>query len=109
MTYDLRTTIKGQALADFIVKCMGLQETPIETALRELWKLYIDGFMGIILITPSGYKFHSALRFEFEASNNTTEYEALLAGLRMAVELKAKAIHCYSDSQLVINQVRGEY
>ena len=30
-------------------------------------------------------------------------------GLRIAKELKAKAIHCYSDSQLVVNQILGEY
>ena len=61
------------------------------------------------LLPPLGYKFHSTLRFEFEASNNEAEYEALFAGIRMTTELKAKAIHCYSHSQLVINQVRGEY
>ena len=54
---------------------------------------------GIILVTPTGHKFHSTLRFEFEATNNESEYEALLAGLRMATELKAKAIRCFSDSQ----------
>ena len=32
-----------------------------------------------------------------------------MAGLRMATELKAKAIRCFSDSQLVINQVLGDY
>ena len=70
-----------------------------------MWKLYVDGSAtdnalgaGIILVTPTGYKFHSALRFKFEATNNESEYEAFLAGLRMATEPKAKAIKCYSDS-----------
>lgn len=81
-----------------------------------MWKLYVDGSTtstvlgaGIILITPTGYKFHTALRFKFEASNNEAEYEALLASLRMAVELKAGAIHCYNDSLLVVNHILGEY
>ena len=52
----------------------------------------------IILISPEGHRFHSALRFGFKASNNETEYEALLAGLRVARELKASSVQCYSDS-----------
>ena len=116
ITYHPRTTIKGQALADFIVECTGVEELPDENAPRDVWKLYVDGSAtdnasgaGIILVTPTGHKFHSALRFKFEATNNESEYEALLAGLRMAIELKAKAIRCYSDSQLVINQILGDY
>ena len=103
-------------MANFIVECTEIDETTSEVAPREVWKLYVDGSgtntvsgAGIILITPTGYKFHTALRFKFEASNNEAEYEALLAGLRMAVELKAGAIHCYSDSLLVVNQILGEY
>ena len=68
ITYHPRTTIKGQALADFIVECTGLDETPSEVAPREVWKLYVDCSetntvlgAGIILITPTGYKFHTAL------------------------------------------------
>ena len=57
---------------------------------------------------PNRYKFHPALRFQFEATNNESEYEALLAGLRMATELKARVIQCYNDSQLVINQIIRE-
>ena len=105
ITYHPRTTIKGQALADFIVECTGVEELPDENAPRDVWKLYVDGSAtdntsgaGIILVMPTGHKFHSTLKFKFEASNNESEYEALLAGLRMAVELKAKAIRCYSDS-----------
>ena len=66
---------------------------------------YTDNASGarIIHVTPTGHKFHSGLMFKFEATNNESEYEALLAGLRMATELKAKEIRCYSDSQLVIN------
>lgn len=116
ITYHPRTTIKGQALADFIVECTGVEDIPDEILLKEAWKLYVDGSAmdnasgaGIILVTPTKYKFHSALRFKFRATNNESEYKALLAGLRIATELKAKAIKCYSDSQLVIYQILGEY
>ena len=61
------------------------------------------------MITPEGHRFHCAIRFDFTASNNEAEYEALLAGLRMAKDMSIKALDIYSDSQLVMNQVLGEY
>ena len=63
----------------------------------------------MILITPEGHRIHCAIRFDFTASNNEAEYEALLAGLRMAKDMGIKTLDIYSDSQLVVNQVLGEY
>ena len=37
------------------------------------------------------------------------EYEALLAGLRSAIELKVSKLRVFCDSQLVVNQLSGEY
>ena len=64
---------------------------------------------GVILVSPEGHRIHNALRFKFDASNNEAEYEALLAGLRKARELKIEELGICSDSQLVVNQVLGEY
>jgi ribonuclease HI len=44
-----------------------------------------------------------------QSSNNTTEYEGLLAGLRAAAGLGVKRLVVRGDSQLVINQVTKEY
>jgi ribonuclease HI len=41
--------------------------------------------------------------------NNVAEYVALLEALQYAVGLKAKTLHVYSDSQVVVRQMRGEY
>jgi ribonuclease HI len=41
--------------------------------------------------------------------NNVAEYMALLEALQYAVSKKAKALHVYSDSQVVVRQMRGEY
>ena len=80
------------------------------------WELYVDGASneygagaGIILVSPEGHRIHSVLRFKFNASNNEAEYEALLAGLRIARELKVEHLGIVSDSQLVVNQILGEY
>ena len=48
-------------------------------------------------------------KLEFECSNNEAEYEALRVGLKILKKLGAKKIFVYSDSKLVIKQVKGEY
>jgi ribonuclease HI len=45
------------------------------------------------------------VRLHFPASNNTTEYEALINGLRIAVELGIKRLEIRGDSELVVDQV----
>ncbi|MCS5023615.1 ribonuclease HI family protein, partial [Staphylococcus aureus] len=64
---------------------------------------------GIILEGPEGYQAEYALRFQFKASNNMAEYEALVTGLRLAKEVGAQNLKVYSDSQLVVNQVTGNF
>ncbi|GJT84333.1 reverse transcriptase domain-containing protein [Tanacetum coccineum] len=91
ITYRPRTSVKGQILADFLVEKpeeasadMSEKEAP-----QEPWTLFTDGSScidgsgaGLILTSPDGAEFTYALRFQFTASNNEAEYEALLAGLR---------------------------
>ncbi|XP_057442199.1 uncharacterized protein LOC130733921 [Lotus japonicus] len=50
-----------------------------------------------------------SLKFEFRASNNQAEYESLIAGLRLVVELGVQKLFIKGDSQLVVKQVNGEY
>ena len=52
----------------------------------------------MILIKPEEHRFHCTIRFDFTASNNEAEYEALLAGLRLARNMNIKVIDIYSDS-----------
>jgi hypothetical protein len=46
-----------------------------------------------------------AVSLHFPASNNMAEYEALLCGLRIAIETGIKRLDVRGDSQLVIDQV----
>ena len=62
---------------------------------------------GIIIITPEGIRLEQSFRLGFKTSNNEAEYEALIAGLKNALDLGARDVEVYSDSQLVINQVQG--
>lgn len=44
-----------------------------------------------------------------ETTNNQAEYQALLAGLQLALEHSVDMIDCYLDSELVVKQMRQEY
>ena len=43
------------------------------------------------------------------ATNNVAEYRALVEGLRKAVELQVNDLEVVSDSELLVNQMRGDY
>ncbi|XP_043691538.1 uncharacterized protein LOC122642173 [Telopea speciosissima] len=112
--------IKAHALADFVVECT-LPEEEIPTTVKleevvEVWTLYVDGSSsthgcgaGLILTNPGGFLVQYALRFEFHTTNNGAEYEALIVRLKLAQSLMVKRITVHSDSQLIVNQVKGEY
>ncbi|GMP28712.1 hypothetical protein CsSME_00004146 [Camellia sinensis var. sinensis] len=82
----------------------------------EMWKLFVDGAsnrhgagLSIVLISPDGLVVEQAINLGFPASNNEAEYEAFLAGLKLAFYIKATELMVYNDSQLVVNQISGDY
>ncbi|GJX78758.1 reverse transcriptase domain-containing protein [Tanacetum coccineum] len=115
-----RVSVKGQVLADFIVERPKeeSQDTPMEEEemLSEPWILFMDessctdgSGAGHILTNPEGMEFTYALRFRFDATNNEAEYEALIAGLKIAEQMGVKNLQANVDSCLVDNQVNGTY
>ena len=50
-----------------------------------------------------------SLRLDFPATNNEAEYEALLEGMTMVRRMGGKPIKLFSDSRLVVGQVKGEF
>ncbi|XP_066344042.1 uncharacterized protein [Miscanthus floridulus] len=78
--------------------------------------MYFDGSLnldgaraGVYFILPSRDKLCYVLCLHFRASNNTTEYEAALHGLRIAIELGVKCLQLYGDSALMINQLNKDW
>jgi hypothetical protein len=76
---------------------------------NQIWSLYFDGLeskegagAGCVLMNPSCNKTLIACRLEFECTNNTTEYEALLQGLRKALYLYIKNLIVFGDSEIVV-------
>nr|GEW24392.1 reverse transcriptase domain-containing protein [Tanacetum cinerariifolium] len=102
--YMPRTLVKGQILADFIVKhpeddslvttTKPKEELPDPCTLFTDESSCIDGFGASLILTNSeGTEFTYALRFRFDATNNEAEYKALIASLRIAeqIELNEKS------------------
>ena len=112
--YIPRSAIKSQALANFVTEwTKALLPTPDVT--HEYWMMYYDGSVmvpgsgaGVVLISPDRSRLRYAIRLHFFASNNATEYEALINGLCIAVELSATWLYVHGDSELVIDQVMKE-
>jgi len=74
--------------------------------------MYFDGSLmkmgaraGLLFVSPLGVHMRYVIRIHFAASNNVTEYEAHVNGLKIAIELGVRRLDVRGDSQLVIDQV----
>jgi ribonuclease HI len=110
-----RTTIKSQALVDFMAEWRENQ-LPTPTERLEHWVMYFVGSLklegtgvGVLLISPTGEQLKYVLQIFWKVSNNEAEYEALLHGLRLAASLGIKRQLVDGDSAVVINQVNKSW
>ena len=116
--YKTKTAIKGQVLADFVMEFTLAEptknaQTPIDIP---IWRLSVDGATnaqrsraGLILTSPEGIDIEYELIFRFQASNNEAEYEAVIAGLKLAHSMEVDQFEVCSDSQLVVRQIEDTY
>ena len=65
----------------------------------ELWTMYFDGSLmktgagaGLLFISPLGVHMRYVIRIHFAASNNVAEYEALVNGLKITIELGVRRL-----------------
>ena len=65
--------------------------------------------VGLVLMSPEKVVIGKSLRLNFSVTNNKAEYEALLEGMAMVQRMGEKFIKLFSDSRLVVGQVRGEF
>ena len=67
--------------------------------------MYFDGLLmkkgvgvGLVFVLPLGVHMRYMVRIHFPSSNNVAEYEALINGLRIAVELGIRWLDVWGDS-----------
>src|SRR6266487_3749988 len=111
ISFESRKALKAQVLADFVAEM-----TTSTTSEKNKWTIFVDGSSnsqgsgaGIILENGDGVLIEVSLGLSFPTTNNQAEYEAFLAGLRLAEDMGAEEITIFTDSQLVASQVSGEY
>jgi ribonuclease HI len=111
ISFAPRKAIKSQVLADFVAEWADTQ-LPTAPIQPELWTMFFDGSLtktgagvGLLFVSPLGKHLRYVVRLYFPASNNVAEYEALVNGLRIAIELWVRCLDAHGDSQLVIDQV----
>jgi ribonuclease HI len=111
LSFAPRKAIKAHVLADFLAEWTDTQlsTTPIQP---KIWTMYFDGSLmktgagaGLLFISPLGKHLRYVICLHFPVSNNVVEYEALVNGLHITVELGVRRLDARGDSQLVIDQV----
>jgi ribonuclease HI len=115
LNYEPLRATKGQVMADFVVDHMTNTESDACIVEVAPWRLFFDGSIcsrgqgvGCVLVSPGGVYYEFAVRLEFTCMNNQAEYEGLLHGLELLREMEVKEVEALGDSNLVIQQIKGE-
>ena len=102
-------------VADFIVDHSVVEETLCFVD-KYPWRLYFDGSshkngvgIGVLIISPHNIPTKYKFKIQDLCSNNEAEYEALIVGLEILLELGASHVEIRGDSELVIKQLTKEY
>ena len=67
------------------------------------------GGAGVVLLSPEGDVVECMIRLDFPTTNNEAEYETLVAGLDLTRVARAISVVIYCDSQVITNQINGDY
>lgn len=107
ITFVPRTTIKVQAMVDFLAKWSFKEESinGLEPKIPP-WTMMVDGSIntsglgvGMVLISPNQqYAEKRCIKLKSTLSNSLAEYEALIIGMRWTHEADIKPLSAYSDS-----------
>lgn len=115
LKFTLRTTIKAQALLDFLVELSFLETTPTSEIIptsteEETWIMMVEGVInakgvrvGITTKSPSGqHEKVRSVKLDYPLSNNKAEYEALIIGMQWALDAGVSSLIVFCDSQVVV-------
>ncbi|XP_050369143.1 uncharacterized protein LOC126787275 [Argentina anserina] len=121
LQYTPLKALTGQAVSDFllhhpIMEDIEDQNLVVSFVHTHTWVLYFDGSStdhllgaGVALVNPSGVRHCSSFQLEWKCTNNQAEYEAIIIGLELLLDLEVTEVEVLGDSLLVINQLKGVY
>ena len=99
----------------------------MQVEVQKRWEMYFDGAsrspdgkkqenpknnksgIGIVFVTPENGVIPYSFALSEGCSNNEAEYESVITGLELALQIPIKELTIYGDSELVVKQLRGEY
>ena len=67
------------------------------------------GGVDVVLLSPEGDIVECMICLDFPTTNNEAEYETLIASLDLARATRATSVVIYCDSQVITNQINGDY
>ena len=112
--YRPRTAIKGQVVTDFIAEFTHDEDKKAEESNQ--WSVHTDGSSnrqaggpGVVLLSPEGDVVECMIHLDFPTINNEAKYKALVACLDLARAAGATNVVIYCDSQVITNQINGDY
>jgi hypothetical protein len=115
LAYEPLRSMKGQVVADFIVNHAIDVEHSVDLVQLKPWGLFFDGLVcskgqgaRCVIVSPSGVYIDLSIRLEFACTNNQVEYESLLHGLEFLRDLGARNVDVLGDSNLIMQQVKGD-
>ncbi|XP_050374574.1 uncharacterized protein LOC126792132 [Argentina anserina] len=113
--------LTGHEVSDFllhhpIIEDIEDQNLVVSFVRTQPWVLYFDGSntvhlsgAGVALVSPSGARHCYSFQLEWKCTNNQAEYEAVIIGLKLLLDLEVTKVQVLGDSLLVINQLKGVY
>uniref|UniRef100_A0A7N2N597 RNA-directed DNA polymerase n=1 Tax=Quercus lobata TaxID=97700 RepID=A0A7N2N597_QUELO len=126
LAYIPQKAVKGQALADFLADhpvpsdWEFSDDFPDEDVfyIEEMpsWIMFFDGVArqegagaGVVFVSPQRQILLYSFSLSELCSNNVAEYQALIIGLQMAIEMGIAQLEIFGDSKLIINQILEQY
>jgi len=91
------------------------------TSNDEVWQIFFDGAsrmdpkgkivtgVGVVFVSPRNHALPRAFSLKICCSNNVAEYNTLLISLHLARQMGIQYLEAYSDSKLIVNQIKVEY
>ncbi|KAL0391462.1 UNVERIFIED_CONTAM: Retrovirus-related Pol polyprotein from transposon opus [Sesamum latifolium] len=124
--YVPQKAIKGQALANFLADHPMPAEWEISddfpdddvffVEILPAWTMFFDGTArsdgagaGVVFVSPEKQVLTYSFVLGELCSNNVAEYQALIIGLQIALEMGIIEMEVYGDSKLIINQLLNIY
>ncbi|KAI5672176.1 hypothetical protein M9H77_12540 [Catharanthus roseus] len=122
IVYVSQKAVKGQVVADFLAKHplpaeWGLTDDLLDedVFLIEIlpsWKMYFVGAAhqdrasaGVVFVTSEDDILPYSFTLTEKCLNNMAEYQALILGLEIVVDIKQLQLRIYRDSKLIVNQI----